>query len=257
MTDPNRPPFFSYGSYPSSSDFQENEPAYSDWTSSQFPQAHFGPQINYEPVPSYVENPAGPRLGAGERSLNSKVAIPRSANPSSWTSSGRVSRACENCREQKAKCSGHRPTCQRCQESGIRCSYGDRKREKMAKCVFVNFASKEILTVDYRQLSELTNQVQVYEALLRDIYPKLEPQSAQYVEQVLNEVRTTHYAAVFCSGLTDITAKPGQRPILWPTNCNAISGSQIIRYCSCLKPRCFYSGLLAGGFGLHQRGFQP
>ncbi|GFF42916.1 hypothetical protein IFM58399_06773 [Aspergillus lentulus] len=170
MTDPNRPPFFSYGSHPSSSDFQENETAYGDWTSSQFPQAHFGPQINYEPIPSYVENPAGPRVGTGERSVNSKVAIPRSANPSSWTSSGRVSRACENCREQKAKCSGHRPTCQRCQESGIRCSYGDRKREKMAK-----------------QLSELTNQVQVYEALLRDIYPKLDPQSAQYVEQILNE----------------------------------------------------------------------
>ncbi|KAH2160874.1 hypothetical protein KXW33_004345 [Aspergillus fumigatus] len=90
MTDPNRPPFFSYGSYPSSSDFRENEPVYSDWTSSQFPQAHFGPQINYEPSPSYVENPAGPR-------------------------------------------------------------------------------------------------VQFYEALLRDIYPKLEPQSAQYVEQILKE----------------------------------------------------------------------
>ncbi|KAH2190094.1 hypothetical protein KXW61_006281 [Aspergillus fumigatus] len=98
MTDPNRPPFFSYGSYPSSSDFRENEPVYSDWTSSQFPQAHFGPQINYEPSPSYVENPAGPRVGTAERSVNSKVAIPRSANPSSWTSSGRVSRACENCR---------------------------------------------------------------------------------------------------------------------------------------------------------------
>ncbi|KAH3538998.1 hypothetical protein KXV64_007247 [Aspergillus fumigatus] len=114
MTDPNRPPFFSYGSYPSSSDFRENEPVYSDWTSSQFPQAHFGPQFNYEPSPSYVENPAGPRVGTAERSVNSKVAIPR-------------------------------------------------------------------------QLSELTNQVQFYEALLRDIYPKLEPQSAQYVEQILKE----------------------------------------------------------------------
>jgi hypothetical protein len=48
-----------------------------------------------------------------------------------------------------------------------------------------------------KQLSELTNQVQVYEALLRDIYPKLEPQSAQYVEQILNEVRTSHCASMF------------------------------------------------------------
>lgn len=68
-----------------------------------------------------------------DRAQLPKVAIPRSANPTTWTSSGRVSRACENCREQKAKCSGHRPTCQRCQEAGVTCSYGDRKREKTAK----------------------------------------------------------------------------------------------------------------------------
>jgi hypothetical protein len=68
----------------------------------------------------------------------------------------------------------------------------------MAKCVFYHsLCSEKILTVGYRQLSELTNQVQVYEALLRDIYPKLEPQSAQYVEQILNEVRTSHCAAMF------------------------------------------------------------
>ncbi|EAW11240.1 putative C6 transcription factor [Aspergillus clavatus NRRL 1] len=148
MSDPNRPPFFSYGSFPSS-EYQENDPAFNDWSSHPFPQPPFGAQLNYETPPGYGDNPAGSHVGTGERSLNSKVAIPRSANPSSWTSSGRVSRACENCREQKAKCSGHRPTCQRCQESGIRCSYGDRKREKMAK---------------------------------------LEPQSAQHVEQVMNEL---------------------------------------------------------------------
>lgn len=67
--------------------------------------------------------------------VNAKVAIPRNAQPSSWTSSGRVSRACENCREQKAKCSGHRPTCHRCLDAGVPCSYGDRKREKMVKLV--------------------------------------------------------------------------------------------------------------------------
>jgi Tfp pilus assembly protein PilN len=61
----------------------------------------------------------------------------------------------------------------------------------------VLFVLRRFLTVGYRQLSELTNQVQVYEALLRDIYPKLEPQSAQYVEQILNEVRTSHCASMF------------------------------------------------------------
>jgi hypothetical protein len=70
-----------------------------------------------------------------ERSLNPKVPIPRTTRPINYTSSGRVGRACENCREQKAKCSGHRPSCHRCQDAGIPCSYGDRKREKMLKCV--------------------------------------------------------------------------------------------------------------------------
>jgi hypothetical protein len=64
-----------------------------------------------------------------------KVAIPRITTASAWPSSSRVSRACENCREQKAKCSGHRPACHRCKEADVRCSYGDRKREKMAKWV--------------------------------------------------------------------------------------------------------------------------
>lgn len=72
---------------------------------------------------------------------NTKVAIPRIANASTWASSSRVSRACENCREQKAKCSGHRPACHRCKEADVRCSYGDRKREKMAKWVDSDGAS--------------------------------------------------------------------------------------------------------------------
>lgn len=71
----------------------------------------------------------------GEQPTNAKVAIPRSAQTASWVSNGRTSRACENCREQKAKCSGHHPTCNRCKDAGVRCSYGDRKRERMIKCV--------------------------------------------------------------------------------------------------------------------------
>ncbi|KAF9887022.1 hypothetical protein FE257_010638 [Aspergillus nanangensis] len=169
MSDPNRLPFH-YPSYSAPSDLAENEPTFSDWANPQYAQSYFGPPITYDMSSGFTETPGASRTNPGDRSFNSKVPIPRSTNPSSWTSSGRVSRACENCREQKAKCSGHRPTCQRCQESGIRCSYGDRKREKMAK-----------------QLSDLISQVQVYEALLREISPKLDLQSAQYVDQVMNE----------------------------------------------------------------------
>ncbi|TPR04946.1 hypothetical protein CAN33_0032275 [Aspergillus niger] len=176
MSDNSRPPPFPYPSYPSStsSDLPDSEPKYHSWPVPQYSQpASLVPPVSYEPVPvSHAENPAAgaSRSAPGDRSGNSKVAIPRTVSTSTWTSSGRVSRACENCRDQKAKCSGHRPTCQRCQESGIRCSYGDRKREKMAK-----------------QLSDLTTQVQVYEAVLREIAPKLDSQTAQYVERILHD----------------------------------------------------------------------
>ncbi|CAI7612438.1 unnamed protein product [Penicillium glandicola] len=103
--------------------------------------------------------------------VNAKVAIPRTAQPSSWTSSGRVSRACENCREQKSKCSGHRPACHRCLDAGTRCSYGDRKREKMMK-----------------QLNDLTTRVETFDALIRDLYPRLDTSLAEHVDQTLREL---------------------------------------------------------------------
>lgn len=74
-----------------------------------------------------------PSLGRAGGSA-AKVAIPRA--PSLLEQSNvnkRVGHACESCREQKTKCSGDRPTCQRCQDLGLTCLYGDRKRERTAK----------------------------------------------------------------------------------------------------------------------------
>ncbi|KAJ5929230.1 hypothetical protein N7454_007078 [Penicillium verhagenii] len=106
-----------------------------------------------------------------EWSTNAKVKIPRSAQAATWTSTGRTSRACENCREQKAKCSGHHPTCNRCADAGIRCSYSDRKRDKVLK-----------------EMDDLKAQVQIYEAVLREVYPRLDSLSAQYVDQSLGQL---------------------------------------------------------------------
>ncbi|KAJ5160694.1 uncharacterized protein N7482_007698 [Penicillium canariense] len=117
-------------------------------------------------------DPSSPHPIPSERSSNPKVPIPRTTRPVTWTSSSRVGRACENCRDQKAKCSGHRPSCQRCQDAGVSCSYSDRKREKMVK-----------------QLEEFTTQVNTYETLLRDLYPRLDPSLAQHVEQTLRGQR--------------------------------------------------------------------
>ncbi|KAJ5670089.1 uncharacterized protein N7477_005452 [Penicillium maclennaniae] len=53
-------------------------------------------------------------------------------------------------------------------DADIPCSYGDRKREKLLK-----------------QLEDLTTQVNTYETLLRELYPRLDPSSAQHVDQTL------------------------------------------------------------------------
>ncbi|CAG8901680.1 unnamed protein product [Penicillium egyptiacum] len=135
-----------------------------DWAVPEYPQP--------SPFDINTEVPARdvrdyPSFNTSDR-VNAKVAIPRNAQPSSWTSSGRVSRACENCREQKAKCSGHRPACHRCLDANVPCSYGDRKREKMVK-----------------QLNDLTTRVETFDTLLRDIYPKLDASSAHRVDETL------------------------------------------------------------------------
>ena len=72
----------------------------------------------------------------GEQPMNSKVAIPR-LNLPLVGSTGRVSQACHNCRKQKNKCSGHRPSCLRCQEANVLCVYVDGKRERNARCVIL------------------------------------------------------------------------------------------------------------------------
>lgn len=44
------------------------------------------------------------------------------------------------------------------------------------------------LTVCIRHLNDLTNQVQVYEALLKELCSKLDSHDAEYVEQVIEKV---------------------------------------------------------------------
>lgn len=111
----------SYSEYPELVD--ESALFNNDWAVPNYAQPSFEATI---PEDSFT--PPGDRV-------NAKVAIPRNAQRTNWTASGRVSRACENCRDQKAKCSGHRPVCHRCRDAGVGCFYGDRKKEKMAKCV--------------------------------------------------------------------------------------------------------------------------
>ncbi|KAL4964658.1 putative C6 transcription factor [Aspergillus stella-maris] len=163
---------YPYPPYPPSSEFPENDPTYG-WIAPPFPQPTFPPQVLPEVAsgqPEGFAQAAAIAAAQPEQLLNNKVAIPRSANSAAVSNRGRVSRACENCREQKVKCSGQRPTCQRCQDAEIQCSYGDRKREKLA-----------------RRLSDLTARVDTLETLLQNIYPNLDSLSAQYVERIFSD----------------------------------------------------------------------
>ncbi|KAJ5441047.1 hypothetical protein N7491_003453 [Penicillium cf. griseofulvum] len=114
--------------------------------------------------------PWGTSRVTGEQPVNAKVAIPRLDLPL-VSSNGRVTRACHNCRKQKNKCSGHRPSCLRCEEANVLCVYVDGKRERNA-----------------RQLTALTSQLQRYESLVRDIYPKLDIELAKLVDQALGKI---------------------------------------------------------------------
>ncbi|KAJ6045440.1 C6 transcription factor [Penicillium canescens] len=128
-----------------------------------------------EPVSSSTKPPISREVNGGENSMRlkaeeprlPKVPIPRATNQMNAVTPGRVKQECQSCREQKVKCSGHRPECRRCEENSFSCVYEDRKRFKMIK-----------------QLDNLANQVQTYESLLREIYPKLGFEVANSVDHV-------------------------------------------------------------------------
>ncbi|KAL1845826.1 hypothetical protein Plec18170_009532 [Paecilomyces lecythidis] len=88
----------------------------------------------------------------------------------------RVARACEPCREQKVKCGGQQPACERCQGYGVACYYSDGKRERVAK-----------------ELEQLSNQVRGYETLLRQLQYRVDEQDARLIERALPKVRSTQY----------------------------------------------------------------
>ncbi|KAJ5991382.1 hypothetical protein N7499_012034 [Penicillium canescens] len=136
-----------------------------------------------EPASSSTEPPISREANGGENSMQlnvleprlPKVPIPRATNKINAVTPGRAKQACRSCRQQKAKCSGHRPECRRCEENSFPCVYEDRTRFKMTK-----------------QLDNLANQVQTYESLLREIYPKLGFEVANSVDHVFGSKFRDH-----------------------------------------------------------------
>ncbi|PYH49250.1 putative C6 transcription factor [Aspergillus saccharolyticus JOP 1030-1] len=200
MSDNIRPPHLPYPSQTSSSSsgVLDNDSNSSGLGASLHPPQPFAGPGPYEQVFSgFSENSSAGSQGL-QYDASGKIRISR-VTSAAWTTSGRVSRACENCREQKAKCSGHRPTCQRCEEAGIPCSYGDRKREKVAK-----------------KINDLTSQLRAYHGYFRRLLPKLDSDTARQAQQFMFEQTfdDEDLSLEITATVTDGVAEPSVTPAL-------------------------------------------
>ncbi|KAJ9360630.1 transcriptional regulator family: Fungal Specific TF [Paecilomyces variotii] len=101
--------------------------------------------------------------------------IPSSLSPSAESalpkaSSGRAARACEPCRQRKARCSGTEPMCAQCEALKLKCTYTGGKRER-----------------DRIHLQSLLNAVKDYEDVLRDMLPRVSYEDAQRIRFALTQ----------------------------------------------------------------------
>ncbi|PYH44718.1 uncharacterized protein BP01DRAFT_399851 [Aspergillus saccharolyticus JOP 1030-1] len=80
------------------------------------------------PIPA-LTGPSGQPAGASDRVSRAKVLIPRDRSRIVLSSSRiRTSRACDPCRQRKAKCNGGKPTCIQCDGLALECTYSEQKR---------------------------------------------------------------------------------------------------------------------------------
>lgn len=112
---------------------------------------------------------------------NPKIAIPKLVPAAKERNRRhRVVRACESCRARKVKCSGERPGCSFCKESGLTCLYKDLK-----------------LTRDRKKLERLESKTRQYETLLREIEANNEGHIGKKIQNALRVSMIAGHALVF------------------------------------------------------------
>ena len=79
------------------------------------------------PPPSQPTSPGPPEAAIAGRTAG-KVLIPRDRSRIVASPQIRTSRACDLCRQRKAKCNGGKPTCTQCEKFGAECRYSEQKR---------------------------------------------------------------------------------------------------------------------------------
>lgn len=98
-----------------------------------------------------------------------RIPIPRLPNRHTDRKSGRVARACDECRARKSKCDGDRPICGQCSRADLRtCVYKESKR-----------------TQERKELEWATRKIDRYERLFREISQEVEITVAEKIMKAL------------------------------------------------------------------------
>ena len=97
--------------------------------------------------------------------MSAKLPIPRLRREKREKGAGRVSQACEPCRERKNKCDGNRPACSQCRAQGLdECFYPERK-----------------VIQQHKELESMRNEIEGYQELLVKISTGLQGPIADQV----------------------------------------------------------------------------
>ncbi|PLB53596.1 hypothetical protein P170DRAFT_371683 [Aspergillus steynii IBT 23096] len=99
-----------------------------------------------------------------------KAAIPRNASRAGARQARRVPLACETCRQRKTKCSGDTPVCRQCKEIRISCHYPMSWRDRTNA-----------------RIGHLSEQIDNYETLLREIGAYVDGRAADDIESTLRK----------------------------------------------------------------------
>ncbi|KAK4969821.1 hypothetical protein LTR66_011667, partial [Elasticomyces elasticus] len=102
------------------------------------------------------------------KASGNRESTPRLSRTSNVHRPRHSARACENCRKRKIKCDSNRPTCGQCVHLNKRCLYEDAKQVR-----------------DRKTLQLLSQYVDRYEALLRDLESEVDAPTAQRIRDAL------------------------------------------------------------------------
>ena len=107
----------------------------------------------------------GEGIRPGKRASES---TPRLLSNKAIEKSTRISHACELCREKRARCTGERPTCQRCIKLGVECRYGLAKNDKRRK-----------------EIDDLQSRITGYESLLNSLASSLDDDARERISSAM------------------------------------------------------------------------